>query len=60
MIEKSEEYQLPLVIGFIDYEKAFDSIEHFSTFEALRKINVNETYVKILEIYTKEQQQEST
>ena len=47
--EKSEEYQLPLVIGFIDYEKAFDSIEHFSIFEALRKINVNETYVKILE-----------
>ena len=26
MIEKSEEYQLLLVIGFIDYEKAFDSI----------------------------------
>ena len=43
VIEKSEEYQLPLVIGFIDYEKAFDSIEHFSIFEALRKINVNET-----------------
>ena len=62
MIEKSEEYQLPLVIGFIDYEKAFDSIEHFSIFEALRKINVNETYVKILEniAYTKEQQHEST
>ena len=49
VIEKSEEYQLPPVIGFIDYEKAFDSIEHFSIFEALRKINVNETYVKILE-----------
>ena len=49
VIEKSEEYQLPLVIGFIDYEKAFDSVEHFSIFEALRKINVNETYVKILE-----------
>ena len=48
VIEKSEEYQLPLVIGFIDYEKAFHSIEHFSIFEALRKINVNETYVKIL------------
>ena len=62
VIEKSEEYQLPLVIGFIDYEKAFDSIEHFSIFEALRKINVNETYVKILEniAYTKEQQHEST
>ena len=37
------------MIGFIDYEKAFDSIEHFIIFETLRKINVNETYVKILE-----------
>ena len=37
------------MIGFIDYENAFYSIEHFSIFEALRKINVNETYVKILE-----------
>ena len=46
--------QLPLVRGFINYEKAFDSIEHFSIFEALRKINVNETYVKILENIYKE------
>ena len=28
LIEKSNEYQLDLCIGFIDYEKAFDSIEH--------------------------------
>ena len=49
VIEKREEYQLPLVIGFIDYEKTFDSIEHLSIFKTLRKINVNETYVKILE-----------
>ena len=39
---------------FIDYEKAFDSVEHFAIFEALRKININETYVQILEnIYRK-------
>ena len=43
VIERSEEYQLPLAIGFIHYEKAFNSIEHFSIFEALRKINGNET-----------------
>ena len=49
VIVKSEEYQLSLVIGFIDYEKAFGSIEHFSIFETLRTINMNETYVKILE-----------
>ncbi|GFO00543.1 endonuclease-reverse transcriptase [Plakobranchus ocellatus] len=49
VIEKSNEYNLPLCVGFIDYEKAFDSVEHFAIFDALRKININETYVTILE-----------
>ena len=53
-IEKANEYNLHLCVGFIDYEKAFDSVEHFAIFEALRKININETYVQILEnIYRK-------
>ena len=49
IIEKTNEYNLPLCVGFIDYEKAFDSVERFAIFEALRKININETYVQILE-----------
>ena len=49
IIEKSNEYNLPLCIGFIDYEKAFDTFEHFAIFEALRKTNVNETYINILQ-----------
>ncbi|GFR92551.1 endonuclease-reverse transcriptase [Elysia marginata] len=32
-----------------DYEKAFDSVEHFAIFDALRKININENYIQILE-----------
>ena len=53
IIEKSNEHNLPLCIGFIDYEKAFDTVEHFTIFEALRKININETYINILQnIYT--------
>ncbi|KAK3790884.1 hypothetical protein RRG08_011097 [Elysia crispata] len=32
VIEKSNEYNLPLCVGFIDYEKAFDSVEHFAIF----------------------------
>ena len=36
IIEKTNEYNLPLCVGFIDYEKAFDSVEHFAIFEALR------------------------
>ena len=39
----------PLNVGFIDYEKAFDSIEHFVIFNALRKIGIHELCVKIIE-----------
>ena len=49
IIEKSNEYNLPLCTGFIDYEKAFDTVEHFAIFEALRKTNVNKTYINILQ-----------
>ena len=49
IIEKSNEYNLQLCIGFIDYEKAFDTVEHFAIFEALRKTNINETYINILQ-----------
>ena len=48
-IEKSNEYSLPLCIGFIDYGKAFDTAEHFAIFEALRKTNIDEAYVEILQ-----------
>ena len=47
--EKSNEYSLSLCIGFIDLEKAFDTVEHFAIFEALRKTNINETYINILQ-----------
>ena len=53
LIEKANEYQLQLCLGFVDYQKAFDSIEHTNMFDALRKINIEEGYVSILEdIYT--------
>ena len=56
IIEKANEYNLPR-IGFIDYEKAFDTVEHFAIFEALRKTNTNETYINILQTSTAKQQQ---
>ena len=34
---------------FVDYEKAFDTVEHFAIFETVRKTNVNETYINILQ-----------
>jgi RNA-binding protein YlmH len=44
---------LKLCVGYIDYEKAFDSVEHRDLFSALRKIGIKECYVQIMEdIYT--------
>ena len=43
----------PLFIGYTDYEKASDFIEHEAIFNALRSIGTNETCTTILEdIYT--------
>ena len=52
-IEKANEYNLKLCVGYIDYEKAFDSVEHKDLFTALRKVGICEGYVQLLEdIYT--------
>ncbi|GFN78576.1 endonuclease-reverse transcriptase [Plakobranchus ocellatus] len=32
-----------------DYEKAFDSVEHAAIVQALRKVNINEKYVTMIE-----------
>ena len=47
--EKCNEFKRPRCIGYIDYEKAFHSIEHKAIFKALRSIRINETYITILE-----------
>ena len=53
LIGKSNEYQLNLCLGFIDYQKAFDSIEHIDMFDALRATEIQRAYITILEdIYT--------
>ena len=49
IIEKSNKFNLPLCIAYIDYEKAFDSVEHNVIFQALRNIDINETYINIIE-----------
>ena len=40
IIEMSNECNLPLRTSFVGYEKAFDIVEHFAIFEALRKTNI--------------------
>ena len=53
LIENCNEFKRPLCIRYIDYERAFDSIEHEAIFKALRSMGINKTYITILEdIYT--------
>ena len=61
VIEKCNEFDKTLCVGFVDYEKAFDSIEHFAIFDTLIKIGIHPTYVKILQnIYQERLQPEFT
>ena len=49
LIEKADEYQQCLCLGFIDFEKAFDSVEHSFILEALREEGIESKYIKIIE-----------
>ena len=48
VLEKTNEYRIPLHMAFVDYEKAFDSIQHKAVFDALRQHGVEEKYINIL------------
>ncbi|MCH9657352.1 reverse transcriptase family protein [archaeon] len=51
--EKCQEYKLPLCLSFIDYEKAFDSVEINSIINSLTAIGTPTTYTNLLnDIYT--------
>lgn len=49
LIEKSVEYNKPLVLVFVDYEKAFDSIKQKEMFKALADCRVDHRYSAILQ-----------
>ena len=36
IMEKTEEYNLPLHMAFVDYSKAFDTVEHIEVLKALK------------------------
>jgi hypothetical protein len=48
LVEKCNEYTLPLCLVFVDYEKAFDSVEHNGIVDAMRAHGIHETYVATL------------
>ena len=42
------EHKIPLYMAFVDYEKAFDCIQHRAVLEALRAHGVQEKYINII------------
>ena len=54
VIEKAHEFNLNIYMAFIDFSKAFDSVEHISVLEAMKAIGVQPKYVRIIgKIYLK-------
>ncbi|XGW15440.1 hypothetical protein V3C99_001145 [Haemonchus contortus] len=49
LIERTREYKQPLLLCFIDYVKAFDSVEHNSVWNALHHAGVDPCYINLLE-----------
>ena len=53
MKEKCREYNIPLFITFIDYKKAFDSMQTQAVLTSLQEQGIEDVYIKLLkEIYT--------
>lgn len=48
VIQKTKEYNQPLCMAFVDYEKAFDSVETWSVLEALQRCQVDWRYIEVL------------
>eukprot|EP00794_Sanderia_malayensis_P004319 gene4318-4893_t len=48
ILEKTNEYKMPIYMAFVDYENAFDSILHKAVFGVLRQHSVEEKYINIL------------
>ncbi|KAL1446028.1 hypothetical protein WDU94_012330 [Cyamophila willieti] len=48
LLEKGKEYQMPICLLFIDFKKAFDTVEHNAVLHALIKQGVDHTYIKYI------------
>ncbi len=48
IIQKTEEYNQPLCLAFVDYEKAFDSIETWAVLQSLQRCQIDYRYIEAL------------
>ena len=46
--EKCREYNTPLCVAFVDYEKAFDSVQTQAIFTSLQEQGIEDVYIEIL------------
>ena len=61
VIKKVQEFKLPLYMTFVDYSKAFDSVEHSIVLQALQNQGGEAKYIRILEsLYTQSNKKEKT
>ena len=47
--EKTSEWQLETWMAFIDFQKAFDSVEHHAIWSALKALGVDTGYIRVLQ-----------
>lgn len=56
LVEKSTEYNVPIWLALVDFEKAFDTVEHASLWRVLREQNIPQEYISLLEsIYSNQE-----
>ena len=48
LVQKANEYELPMCFIFVDYEKAFDSVEHVGISESIKDHQVDRVYLETL------------
>jgi len=48
LVEKCSEFSISLCLAFVDYEKAFDSVEHIKVMEAISNQKVAAEYIELL------------
>ncbi|KAA5608736.1 reverse transcriptase family protein, partial [Pseudomonas aeruginosa] len=48
IVQKTEEYNRPLCLAFVDYEKAFDSVETWAVLRSLQRCRIDHRYIEVL------------
>ena len=48
LVQKANEYELPMSFIFVDYEKAFNSVEHAGIIDAIKEHKVDSIYIETL------------